>query len=67
MNAVRQSLGAAISDLLFPAAVVGALALVVVLFLREDPPRKTHAFAAESGEEESEAGPQTGPQAEPGA
>ena len=30
MNAVRQSLGAAISDLLFPAAVVGAPALVVV-------------------------------------
>jgi MFS family permease len=42
MNAVRQSLDSAISDLFFLAAIVGVVGLVVVLFLREEPLRKTH-------------------------
>ncbi|MEI6726930.1 MAG: MDR family MFS transporter [Actinomycetes bacterium] len=42
MHAVRVSLSAAISDLFLIASVVGVIALVVVLFLREDPLRKTH-------------------------
>jgi len=57
MNAVRTSLSVAISDLFLISAVVGVLALVVVLFLREDPLRRTHAIDPESGEEDSEAGP----------
>jgi EmrB/QacA subfamily drug resistance transporter len=56
MNAVRQSLDTAISDLFFLAAVVGVIGLIVVLFLREDPLRKTHHIDAESGELDSEAG-----------
>jgi MFS family permease len=42
MQAVRLSLDAAISDLFLIATVVGVLGLIVVLFLREDPLRKTH-------------------------
>ena len=42
MNAVRVSLGAAISDLFLLGAGVGVIGLIVVLFLREDPLRKTH-------------------------
>jgi EmrB/QacA subfamily drug resistance transporter len=42
MHAVRLSLSTAISDLFLIAAGVGVIALVVVLFLREDPLRKTH-------------------------
>jgi EmrB/QacA subfamily drug resistance transporter len=57
MNAVRLSLATAISDLFLLSAIVGVIALVVVLFLREDPLRKTHAIDPESGEEDSEAGP----------
>ncbi len=56
MGAVRQSLDTAISDLFFLAAVVGVVGLIVVLFLREDPLRKTHHIDAESGELDSEAG-----------
>jgi MFS family permease len=69
MNAVRASLATAISDLFFLAAIVGVMGLVVVLFLREDPLRKTHAIDPESGEEDSEAGPEAAgvlePQTEP--
>jgi EmrB/QacA subfamily drug resistance transporter len=57
MNAVRLSLATAISDLFLLSAIVGVLAFVVVLFLREVPLRKTHAIDPESGEEDSEAGP----------
>ena len=57
MHAVRQSLSTAISDLFLISAIVGLIGLVVVLFLREDPLRRTHAIDPESGEEDSEAGP----------
>ncbi len=71
MNAVRLSLDTALSDLFFLAAAVGVIGLVVVLFLREDPLRRTHAIDPQSGEEDSEAGPgvegQTAPGAEPEA
>jgi MFS family permease len=56
MNAVRVSLGTAISDLFLLAAGVGVIALVVVLFLREEPLRQTHHIDPESGEEDSELG-----------
>ncbi len=42
MDAVRQSLASAIDGLFLLAAVIGVVGLVVVLFLREDPLRKTH-------------------------
>ena len=42
MNAVRHSLDSAISDLFFLAAIIGVGGLAVVLFLREEPLRKTH-------------------------
>ena len=42
MDAVRQSLSSAIASLFLLSAVVGALGLVVVLFLREDRLRTTH-------------------------
>ena len=58
MHAVRLSLATAISDLFFLAAIVGVIGLVVVLFLREEPLRRTHAIDPESGEEDSEAGPE---------
>ena len=45
-----RSLDAIVSMLFFSG-------LVVVLFLREDPLRRTHALDPESGEEDSEAGP----------
>jgi hypothetical protein len=71
MHAVRLSLATAISDLFFLAAVVGVIGLVVVLFLREEPLRRTHAIDPESGEEDSEAGPEADgpltPEAEPAA
>ena len=47
MHAVRLSLSTAISDLFLIASVVGVVALVVVLFLREDPLRKTHMTIAQ--------------------
>jgi len=56
MDAVRQSLAGAIDGLFLLAAVLGVIGLIVVLFLREDPLRKTHHIDAESGELESEAG-----------
>jgi hypothetical protein len=56
MHAVRLSLSTAISDLFLISAIVGVAGLVVVLFLREDPLRRTHAIDPESGEEDSEAG-----------
>ena len=65
MHAVRQSLSTAISDLFVLSAIVGLIGLVVVLFLREDPLRRTHALDPESGEEDSEAG--LTPEAEPAA
>jgi hypothetical protein len=47
------------------------IGLVVVLFLREEPLRRTHAIDPESGEEDSEAGPELDgalePQPEPAA
>jgi hypothetical protein len=68
---VRLSLATAISDLFFLAAIVGVIGLVVVLFLREEPLRRTHAIDPESGEEDSEAGPEADgpltPEAEPAA
>ena len=65
MHAVRLSLSSAISDLFLISAVVGLAGLVVVLFLREDPLRRTHALDPDSGEEDSEAGPAQGVGAEP--
>ena len=50
MDAVRQSLASAIDGLFLLAAILGVIGLVVVLFLREDPLRKTHHIDAESGE-----------------
>ena len=64
MHAVRLSLSTAISDLFLISAVVGLAGLVVVLFLREDPLRRTHAIDPDSGEEDSEAGPAQGAGAE---
>jgi EmrB/QacA subfamily drug resistance transporter len=60
MHAVRLSLSTAISDLFLISAVVGLAGLIVVLFLREDPLRRTHALDPDSGEEDSEAGPGLG-------
>ncbi len=54
MDAVRQSLASAIDGLFLLAAILGVVGLVVVLFLREDPLRKTHHIDVESGEEDSE-------------
>jgi EmrB/QacA subfamily drug resistance transporter len=54
MDAVRQSLASAIDGLFLLAAILGVCGLVVVLFLREDPLRKTHHIDVESGEEDSE-------------
>ena len=48
MNAVRLSLGVAISDLFVLAAILAAVGLVVVLFLREDPLRDTHMTVEEA-------------------
>lgn len=42
MHAVRVSLASAIGDLFLLSAIVAAVGLVVVLFLREDPLRRTH-------------------------
>jgi EmrB/QacA subfamily drug resistance transporter len=42
MDAVRQSLASAIGGLFLLAMIVAIVGLVVVLFLREDPLRKTH-------------------------
>ena len=42
MDAVRQSLASAIDGLFLLAAIIGVVGLVVVLFLREDPLRRTH-------------------------
>jgi len=49
------------------SAIVGLIGLVVVLFLREDPLRRTHAMDPESGEEDSEAGPDADTSPAPGA
>jgi EmrB/QacA subfamily drug resistance transporter len=65
MDAVRQSLQMAISDIFVLAAIVGVAGLIVVLFLREDPLRRTHAMDPESGELESEAGPEAETRTEP--
>ena len=65
MDAVRHSLQMAISDIFVLAMIVGVAGLVVVLFLREDPLRRTHAMDPESGELESEAGPEVEAQPEP--
>ena len=60
MHAVRLSLDTAIGDLFLISAIVGVVGLVVVFFLREDPLRKTHHMDAESGEEDSEMGYESG-------
>ena len=65
MATVRLSLQMAISDIFVLAAIVGVVGLIVVLFLREDPLRRTHAMDPESGELESEAGPEVDAQPEP--
>jgi EmrB/QacA subfamily drug resistance transporter len=49
MDAVRHSLGFAISDLFLLATVLSAVGFGVVLFLREVPLRRTHAGAGEEG------------------
>ena len=67
MDAVRHSLQMAISDIFVLATIVGVAGLIVVLFLREDPLRRTHAMDSESGELESEAGPEADAQPEPAA
>ena len=67
MGAVRHSLQMAISDIFVLAAIVGVVGLIVVLFLREDPLRRTHAMDPESGELESEAGPEAGVRPHPAA
>jgi EmrB/QacA subfamily drug resistance transporter len=67
MDAVRHSLQMAISDIFVLATIVGVAGLVVVLFLREDPLRRTHAMDPESGELESEAGPEADAQPQPAA
>jgi hypothetical protein len=59
-SGISLSLSTAISDLFLISAVVGLAGLVVVLFLREDPLRRTHALDPDSGEEDSEAGPGVG-------
>jgi EmrB/QacA subfamily drug resistance transporter len=64
MHAVRQSLDTAISDLFVLATIVGLVGLVVVLFLREEPLRRTHAIDTDSGEGDSEAGPELRPETE---
>jgi hypothetical protein len=56
MEAVRHSLGFAISDVFLLAAIVSGVGLVVVLFLREEPLRRTYA-----AEGEMEAGPANRP------
>ena len=62
ISAVRHSLAAAISDLFVLAAIIGVVGFVVVLFLKEDPLRRTHALADaeapgdDEGPEEAEAG-----------
>jgi hypothetical protein len=53
---VRHSLGFAISDVFLLAAIVSGVGLVVVLFLREEPLRRTYA-----AEGEEEAGPANRP------
>jgi len=67
MDAVRHSLQMAISDIFVLATIVGVAGLIVVLFLREDPLRRTHAMDPGSGELESEAGPEADAQPEPAA
>ena len=64
MDAVRQSLSSAIDGLFLLAALLGVIGLIVVLFLREDPLRKTHHIDAESGELDSEAGYEPDPEPE---
>ncbi len=67
MGAVRLSLSSAISDLFLLSVVVGVAGLAVVLFLREDPLRRTYEIDPESGEEVSEAGLDAEPEAVPDA
>ena len=56
MNAVRQSLASAISELFLLAAILGAVGFFVVLFLSEVPlPQDARTWTTESGELRSEA------------
>jgi EmrB/QacA subfamily drug resistance transporter len=48
MHAVRLSLGTAIADVFRLAVMVGLVGLFVVLFLREDPLRRTHMSVEET-------------------
>ena len=48
MAAVRQSLSTAVVDLFLLATIVGVIGLIVVLFLREDPLRRTHMTLQEA-------------------
>jgi EmrB/QacA subfamily drug resistance transporter len=53
MDAVRHSLGAAISNVFFLAFAISVVGFLVVLFLREVPLRRTHSQAVEASEEPS--------------
>ena len=54
MHAVRVSLATAISNIFVLATIVGVIGLVVVLFLREDPLRRTHSLADDSEDPQAE-------------
>ena len=51
MDTVRESLASAIADVFLLASIVGFVGFVVVLFLREDPLRRTHDFPEAGGPE----------------
>jgi EmrB/QacA subfamily drug resistance transporter len=54
MHTVRLSLATAISNIFVLATIVGVVGVVVVLFLREDPLRRTHSLADESEDPQAE-------------
>ena len=58
MDAVRHSLDLAIGDVFLLATIVSGVGFVVVLFLREEPLRRTHD--AEGGREAAPAEPAVG-------
>lgn len=53
----RETPVAAINDTFVLSTIVELIGLVVVIFLREDPLRRTHTIDPENDEENSEAGP----------
>jgi EmrB/QacA subfamily drug resistance transporter len=54
MQAVRVSLASAISNIFLLATIIGIVGLVVVLFLREEPLRRTHSLADDSEDPQAE-------------